>query len=85
MSSATSAIRRMVGSALGGHGDARDPQPGHLGHVDGQVAHPLQLGDHPQRRDDRAQVAGDRLLQREQRERAVLDPLAGDVDDRRPR
>ena len=46
----------------------------------GQVAHPLQLADHAQRGDHRAQVARNRLLQREQQERRVLDALAGAVD-----
>jgi hypothetical protein len=45
-----------------------------------QVAHPLELADHPQRGDHGAQVAGDRLLERQQQERRVLDPLAGAVD-----
>jgi hypothetical protein len=32
----------------------------------GVVAHPLQVGHHPQRGDQHAQVAGDRLLARQQ-------------------
>jgi hypothetical protein len=49
--------------------------------MDREVAHPLQLADHSQRRHDDAQVAGNGLLQRQQGERGVLDPLAGVVDD----
>jgi hypothetical protein len=45
-----------------------------------EVTHPLQLADHPQRGDDDPEVAGDRLLEREQGERCLLDPLAGGVD-----
>ena len=63
-----------------GHGDVRHPQPGDLRDVHGQVAHPLEVAHHPQRRDDGAQVAGDRLLQREQHEGGVLDQLALAVD-----
>ena len=65
---------------VGGHGEVGHPEPGDLGDVDREVAHPLELADHPQRGDDGAQVAGDRLLQRQQQERRVLDPLAGPVD-----
>ena len=67
-------------SRRGGHGDLGDPEPGDLGDVHRQVAHPLQLADHPQRRDDGAQVAGDGLLQGQQEERRVLDLLGGPVD-----
>ena len=75
-----SAIRAMVGRTSSGTATFGHPQPGDLGDVHGQVAHPLELADHPQRGDDDPQVAGDRLLQGEQRERRVLDPLAGPVD-----
>ena len=45
-----------------------------------EVAHPLELGDHPQGADDDAEVAGDGLLEREQLEAGVLDLLLGPVD-----
>ena len=77
MSSATSRHPLHGRPDLVGHGEVGHPQPGDLGDVHRQVAHPLQLADHPQRRDDDPQVAGDRLLQGEQEERGVLDPLAG--------
>jgi hypothetical protein len=48
--------------------------------VDREVAHPLELAHHPQRGDQHPQVAGDRLLQREELEGTLLDPLAGGVD-----
>ena len=66
--SATVAIRSIVGDELGGDRDLGDPQPGHLGDVDREVAHPLEVGDHPQPGDEHPQVAGDRLLQGEQLE-----------------
>ena len=75
MSWATWAIRNIVGRAVLGHREVGHPQPGDLGDVHRQVAHPLELADHPQRGDDRAQVAGDRLLERQDRERELLDPL----------
>ena len=80
ISSATVAIRSIVGRASCGHGHLGDPQPGDLGDVHAQVAHPLELADHPQRRDDGAQVAGHGLLEGEQEERRVLDLLGRPVD-----
>jgi hypothetical protein len=68
------------GPDLLGYGDVGHPEPGDLGHVHRQVAHPLELGHHPQRGHHDAEVAGDRRLEREQGERRVLDPLAGPVD-----
>ena len=68
------------GAYLLGHGDPGDAQPGDLGDVHGEVAHPLELADHPQRGHDHAQVAGHGLLEREQREAVVLDPPGGLVD-----
>ena len=62
------------------HGHVGDPEAGDLGDVDRQVAHPLELADHPQRGDDHPQVAGHRLLEGQQREGVVLDPLAVGVD-----
>lgn len=44
------------------------------------LAGPAQLGCDPQRRDQGAQVADDRLLQRQQHERVVLDAGAGAID-----
>ena len=61
MSSATCAIRAMVGRTSLGHREVGHPEPGDLGDVHREVAHPLQLADHPQRGDDGPQVAGDRL------------------------
>ena len=52
--SATWPICRIVGAELGGHGGLRVAQPGDLGDVPGQVAHPLEVGAHPQRGDDRS-------------------------------
>ena len=78
--SATVAIRSIVGHDLGGHGHLRDPQPGDLGDVHRQVTHPLEVGDHPQGRDEHPQVAGHRLLEGEELEGALLDPLPGGVD-----
>jgi hypothetical protein len=48
--------------------------------VHGQVAHPLQVGHHPQRRDQHPQVARHRLLGRHQLERAALDLVAERVE-----
>jgi hypothetical protein len=62
------------------HGHRGHPQARDLGDVDREVTHPLELADHAQRRDDDPQVAGDRLLERQQRERRVVDALAGGVD-----
>src|SRR6185295_7105673 len=52
--------------------DLRDPR--------GVVAHPLDLRDDHQHRDDEAEVARDRLLRRDQMDRAVLDLEAHAVD-----
>ena len=65
---------------LVGHGDVGDAQAGDLGDVHGEVAHPLELADHPQRRDQHPQVAGDGVLQREQLEAVLLELLAQVVD-----
>ena len=46
---------------------------GRLGDVDRQVADALEVGVDLHRRDDRAQVGGHRLVQRQQREAAVVD------------
>ena len=48
--------------------------------MDREVPHPLELGDHPQRSDDDAQVAGDGLLEGEQLEALLLHLDAGPVD-----
>ena len=79
MSWATSAIRAMVGTIASGTA-VPGTQPRHLGDVDGQVAHPLEVGDHPQRGDEHAQVPGHGLLEREQLEAPLLDPFALGVD-----
>jgi hypothetical protein len=50
--------------------------------VHSQVAHPLQVGHHPQRRYQHAEVTGHRLLEGEDLEALVLDRLAGPVDVR---
>ena len=55
--------------------EARD-----LGDVHRQVAHPLQLADHPKSGDDHPEVAGDGLLEGQQGEAVVLDPLGRLVD-----
>ena len=70
--------RTSSGTATSGH-----PQPGDLGDVHGEVAHPLELADHPQRGDDDPQVAGDRLLQGEQGERRCPRPARGPGRSRR--
>ena len=80
MSSAVSAIRSMVGRSSSGTATLGHAQAGDLGDVDREVAHPLEVADHAQRGDDHPQVAGDRLLQGEQGEGRVVDPLAGRVD-----
>ncbi len=54
--------------------------PGHLGHVHRQVAHPLEVGQHPQRRDELPEVGRDRLLRGEQQKCALLDDLGRLVD-----
>jgi hypothetical protein len=50
---------------LGRHGRRRVPAPGRLGHVLGQIAHPLQVGGDVQRGDDGPQVGRDRRLPRD--------------------
>ena len=80
MSSATSAIRATVGRTSSGTAICGHPQAGDLGDVHREVAHPLELADHPQRRHDDPQVAGDGLLERQQGEAVVLDPLGRLVD-----
>ena len=57
----------------------RVAHPGDLGHVRGQVAHPLQVGDHPQRRDQHAELVGDRRLPGHQLEDLLLDAFAGRI------
>ena len=47
--------------------------PRRLGDVDREVADALEIGVDLDRRDDRAQVDGHRLVQRQQREAAVVD------------
>ena len=66
-----SAIRGMSISFL--TGGWRDVAPRRLGDVDRQVADALEVGVDLDRRDDRAQVGGHRLVQRQQREAAVVD------------
>ena len=80
MSSATAPIRATVGRAASGTAISGHAQPGDLGDVHREVAHPLQLADHPQRGHHDPEVAGDRLLEGEQGERRLLDPLARPVD-----
>jgi hypothetical protein len=53
---------------------------GDPGHVAGQVAHPLEVRAHPQAGDDGAQVAGNRLLAREQVEGPPVQLVAQGVD-----
>jgi hypothetical protein len=48
--------------------------------VAGEVAHPLQVGAHPQTGDDDPQVGRYRGLPREQRERALLEVDLQGVD-----
>jgi hypothetical protein len=50
--------------------------PGDLGHVHGQRAHAFDVGDDLGCAEHRTQVPGHRLLQRQQGERLLLDPLA---------
>jgi hypothetical protein len=47
--------------------------PRDLGYVHGQRTHAFCVGDDLYRAEDRAQLAGHRLLQRQQRERFLLD------------
>lgn len=62
------------------HRRHREAQPGELGHMPGEVARPLQVRAHPQRRDDDPQVGRDRLLPGQQGDRPVLQ-LALEVVD----
>jgi hypothetical protein len=48
--------------------------------VHGQVAHPLQVGDHPERGHQHPQVARHRLLGGQQLERPLLELVAEGVD-----
>ena len=50
-----------------------DVAPRRLGDVDGEVAHALEVGVDLHGGDDRAQVGGHRLVERQQREAAVVD------------
>jgi hypothetical protein len=56
------------------------PAAGHLRHVPGQVAHPLERRAHPQRGHDDAQVGGDRLLLGEQQDAALVEVALQRVD-----
>ncbi len=55
--------------------------PGDVGDVNGQRAHPFDVGADMQRADDLAEIACDRLLQRQQLDRGALgvSPLVRDV------
>ncbi|GAB3937211.1 hypothetical protein GCM10029976_049920 [Kribbella albertanoniae] len=64
---------------LGGDGGGRVAQPGDLGDVRGQVAHPLEVGDHPERGDQHPQLVGDRGLAGHQLEDLLLDTFTGCV------
>ena len=55
------------------HGLLRDVAPRRFGDVDGQVADPFEVGVDLHGGDNRAQVRGHRLVQREQLEAAVVD------------
>ena len=57
-------------------------QPGQLGDVPGEVAHPLQVGTHPQAGHDGAQVARDRPLAGQQLERPFVEVVPQVVDRR---
>ena len=46
---------------------------GRLGDIDREVADPLEVGVDLDRRDDRAQIGGHRLVQRQQLEASVID------------
>ncbi len=65
------AIRGMSISFL--TGGCADVAPRRLGDVDGEVADALEIGVDLHGRDDRAQVDGHRLVERQQREAAVVD------------
>ena len=80
ITSATAAIRAIVGTTSVGHGDVGHAQPCDLRDVHREVTHPLELADHPQRGHEHPQVAGDRVLQREQLEAVLLQLLAQGVD-----
>ena len=60
---------------LGGHRALGVTQAGHLGHVNGEVAHALDAGGHAQGRDDDAQVGGHRLLAGEHVDAVEVDLL----------
>ena len=68
---AMSAIRGMSISFL--TGGCAHVAPRRLGDVDREVADPLEVGVDLDRRDDRPQVGGHRLIQRQQREAAAVD------------
>ena len=65
---------------LGRHGGCRVAQPRDLGHVPGQVAHPLDVAAHPHARDDDAQVGRHRLLAGQQVERHQVELGPARVD-----
>ena len=85
MSSATSAIRAIVGRTSSGTATSGTRSRAILATCTERS--PIRSSSLTIRSadDDHPQVAGDRLLEREQRERGVLDPLAGAVDRRRRR
>ena len=65
---------------LRGHRDLREPHPGDLRDMQGQVAHALQVGHQVQRRDQYAQIGGHRLLPGDHLERALVELLTQRVD-----
>ena len=77
-----------VGAQLRRHRGLRRAQPGDLGDVPGEVAHPLEVGAHVHGRDDDAQVGRDGLLARKQVDRQLVEldadvvELAVGLDDR---
>ena len=64
----------------GGNGAERDEAEGGLGDVHRVVADALQVVRHLDGRDDEAEVAGDRLLEREQRNGEPLDLVLQGID-----
>ena len=58
----------------------RVAEPGQLGEVPGEIAHPLQRGAHPERAHDHAQVAGHRALQRKDVDGALVEAVLQEVD-----
>lgn len=68
------------GAQLDRDGRVRVPQTGQFGDVPGQVAHPLQVGGHPQAGHDGPQIGGDGLLPGQQFEGLLLDGYLQGVD-----